>query len=159
MKTNIKCIDDLTAQRYIDGELTDSERIRINQHLLLCQACSGKIQKQTEWADEVKWSLRNSSVDSTNIPEFRISARQLKTRINADLLRPLLKIAAIIAVILGGTFLLTKEQTPVYQPSAEDIELWMEATSGNDANYDWHHRQIGCPVTESFVHPENTTIN
>ena len=159
MKTNAKCIDDLTVQRYIDGELTESERILIDMHLSICRPCADKIQEQAQWVGLVKCSLEKRFVESTEIPEFKIDINPENRRIKSEWLRSFLKIAAIIAVILGGTFLLTKKQNPVYQPTAEDIELWMEATSGNDANYDWHQRQIEMPNIESIVQPENRSFN
>jgi hypothetical protein len=152
MNDIIKCINDLTVQRYIDGDLIESERTLVDQHLLLCQACTKKIQEQTEWALQVKWSLRNQPVESTKIPEFRIGANLAPRRTKTVLHHPLLKVAAIITIILGGALILTKQHTPVYQPTAEDIQLWMQETSGNDANYDWHHRQL---VLESAAQIEN----
>ena len=152
MNNIIKCINELTVQRYIDGELTESERTLIDQHLSLCQACTKKIHNQTEWAHLVKCSLKNRPVESTEIPEFRMGANLTHGRTKTVLLRPLLKIAAIITIILGGALILTKKHTPVYQPTAEDIRLWMEETAGNDANYDWHHRQL---ILESASQIEN----
>ena len=147
-----KCIDDLTVQRYIDGELAESERTLVDKHLSLCLACTEKIRKQTEWVQQVKWSLRNRPVLSTEIPEFQIGANLTHRRTRTVWLSPLLKIAAIITIILGCALYLTKKHTPVYQPTSEDIQLWMEETSGNDANYDWHHRQL---VLESPSQIEN----
>lgn len=153
MNNIIRCINELTVQRYIDGELTESERTLVDQHLSLCQACTKKNHIQTEWAHQVKRSLKNRPVESTEIPEFQIGANPaLRRRTKTGFLRPLLKIAAIITIILGGALILTKKHTPVYQPTAEDIQLWMEETSGNDANYDWHHRHL---VLESASQIEN----
>jgi len=142
MNNIIKCEDDLIIQRYIDRELTDSERTLVDKHLSLCMACTEKIREQTEWAHEVKLSLRNRPVLSTEIPEFQIGANLTRRKTRTVLRSPLLKIAAIITIIFGCTLYLTKKFTPVYQPTSEDIQMWMEETSGNDANYDWHHRQL-----------------
>lgn len=159
MTTNTQCITDLTTQQYIDGELTETERILVEEHLSACRSCADKIQKRAQWVGLVKCSLEKKNVESTEIPEFKLDANPIDRRIKPKIVRSFLKMAAIVTVILGSTFLLTKNKALVYQPTEDDVELWLEATSGNDANYDWHQRQMSIPPIESIVEPGNRLLN
>ncbi len=159
MKNNMNCINELLIQRYIDQELGDLERIRIEQHLLECVDCRVAIQKQKEWTIEVKSALGKANVGSNEIPDFRMETDTFPRKKTDRLIYSLMKIAALIVFILGGAYLLTREQTPVYQPTAEDMQLWMEANSGNDANYDWHNRQITMPLIDLAISAESQIVN
>ena len=159
MKTNMNCINELLIQQYIDQELGDLERIRIEQHLVDCVDCRVAIQKQKEWTIEVKSALGKATVRSNEIPDFRMKTGAPHRKKTDQLIYLLMKIAALIVLILGGAYLFTREQTPVYQPTAEDMQLWMEANSGNDANYDWHNRQITMPLIDLAISAESQTAN
>ena len=159
MRTNINCINELLIQRYIDQELGNSERIRIEQHLVDCADCRVAIQKQREWTIEVKSALGKATVRPNEIPDFRMETVIISRNRTNRVIYSLMKIAALIVFIFGGAYLLTRKQTPVYQPTIEDIQLWMEANSGNDANYDWHNRRILIPLIDMTTSPESQTVN
>lgn len=159
MTTNSKCLTDHTVQLFVDNELTEKEKQIMEQHLASCSKCKKILKDQTKWANQVKNALGKSTFNPIEIPEFRINISSKKPVNKRHLFYPLLKVAAVILIFLGGAQLFMKKKTPVYQPTAEDFLLWEEATAGNDANYDWHNRQIPSPVMSDSFESKNQDIN
>ncbi len=151
MIANSKCLTGKNIQLFVDNELTIQDRYVTEQHLASCAECKLKIKDRAEWTCQVKKSLGKSKFNPIEIPEFRNNSSSKKPVNKRHILYSLLKIAAVILIFLCGAQLFLKKKTPVYQPTAEDLLLWEEATSGNDANYDWHNRHFPSLVTiDSF---------
>lgn len=124
-------------QTFLDGELYESERNAVEQHLATCRECQQEIKIRADWASRVKVSLSDGSFNEPEIPEFRIVQPGKR-----NLLPSLLKIAALVLLLLGIAQLFHKEKEIAYEPTVHDLLLWEETSTGNDANYLWHNRQI-----------------
>lgn len=159
MTIKSKCLTGKTIQLFVDNEMTEQERYIVGQHLACCQECEQKIKDQTEWSNLVKKTLGSSLYNPVEIPEFWNPSTSVKQKSKRHLLYPLLKIAAVIIIFLGWAQLFMKKKTPVYQPTAEDLLLWEEATAGNDANYDWHNRYIPSLLTSDRSEAKSQDIN
>ena len=63
-------LNDKTIQSYIDNELQDSERKRIENHLEKCMECRQKVESQRDFSEKMKKSLETLIPDDVEVPEF-----------------------------------------------------------------------------------------
>jgi len=156
MKT-AKCLSDKEIQLFIDGEFPIEKQLEYKTHLAGCEQCSARLAEQKSWIEFVNSSLKTGLAEKDiAIPPFNNGlplARNKSIKIN---FRSLLKVAAVIAVLLGGYLILDKKETNPYAPTAQDLLLWEEAMMGDDANQVWHHRTIS--AMETNVEGEVITI-
>ena len=66
----MKHLNDKTIQSYIDNELPESERKRVESHLEECLLCKQKVESQRAFADKLKKSLETTVPDDIAVPEF-----------------------------------------------------------------------------------------
>lgn len=140
------CLEDTVIQLFIDGELDESSRKRVEQHLLSCSECAQRKNEMADWANQVKRALRESAVGSFEFQEFELPQINGDKKTRKFRMSPFLKIAALLVFILGGYFLLQKPQN--YHPTSSDLLTWEETSVGNDANKAWHDRQITIVITD-----------
>lgn len=156
MKT-AKCLSDNEIQLFLDAEFSAEKQLEYKTHLEICEQCSARLTEQKSWIELVNSSLKTEFAEKDiAIPPFNNGlplARNKSIKIN---FRALLKVAVVIAVLLGGYLILDKKGTNPYAPTAQDLLLWEEAMMGDDANQLWHHHTIS--AMETNVEGEVITI-
>lgn len=68
----MSCIKKAAIQRYIDGESTLSETVRIERHLADCEICSVKVEHQRKLASGFRKALGLLSQESKGIPMINV---------------------------------------------------------------------------------------
>ena len=66
----MKHLNDKTIQGFIDNELPESERKRVESHLEECLSCKQKVESQRAFADQLKKSLDTLAPNDIAVPEF-----------------------------------------------------------------------------------------
>ena len=67
----MKHLNDKTIQSYIDNELPESERKRIETHFEKCIECRQKVESQRDFSDKMKNSMETLVPNDVEVPEFR----------------------------------------------------------------------------------------
>ena len=76
----MKHFDEITIQKYIDNELSQEERIKVEKHLETCEECKKQVENQRVFAENVKKSLDGFVPENIEIPEFKVSYQPQKNR-------------------------------------------------------------------------------
>lgn len=66
----MKHLNDKAIQSYIDNELPESEKKRIETHLEECLVCRQKVESQRAFSEKLKQSLDSLVPDEVEVPEF-----------------------------------------------------------------------------------------
>ena len=66
----MKHLNDTTIQSYIDNELPENERKKVEMHLDECPSCRQKVESRRALSDKVKSSLEIMAPDKVKVPEF-----------------------------------------------------------------------------------------
>jgi len=66
----MKCINDETIQKYMDGETNAQETENIEKHAASCAVCAQKIAEQRRFASHIKRGIENWGAEPVSIPEF-----------------------------------------------------------------------------------------
>jgi hypothetical protein len=66
----MKHLNDKTIQSYIDNELPESDRKKVEMHLEECSSCRQKIEAQRSFSEKMKKSLETLVPDDVAVPEF-----------------------------------------------------------------------------------------
>ena len=105
----MKHLNDKTIQSYIDNELPESERKRVEFHLEECLSCKQRVESQRAFSDKLKESLDSLVPDDIAVPEFSFG-RATKSEMNVARIAIIssLSTACAIAVIVFVVNLLSK---------------------------------------------------
>ena len=63
-------LNDKTIQSYLDNELPESERKRIESHLEECSSCRQKVESQRAFSDKLKETMETLVPNDIPVPEF-----------------------------------------------------------------------------------------
>ena len=108
-------LNDKTIQSYIDNELQDSERKRIENHLEKCMECRQKVESQRDFSEKMKKSLETLIPDDVEVPEFSFGrATRPEVNVNRIVLISSLSTACAIALIAVLVNLLSKPKPTDY---------------------------------------------
>ena len=66
----MKHLNDRIIQSYIDNELPESEREKVESHLEKCPSCRQKVESQRAFSDRLKKSLDTLAPNDIAVPEF-----------------------------------------------------------------------------------------
>jgi hypothetical protein len=66
----MKCINEETIQKYVDGETNAKETAAIEQHIANCAVCAQKIEEQRMFIFHFKKGMNTLSSGRASIPEF-----------------------------------------------------------------------------------------
>ena len=66
----MKHLNDKTIQSYIDNELSESERKRIESHLEECLSCRQRVESRRVFSDKLKESMETLVPNDIPVPEF-----------------------------------------------------------------------------------------
>lgn len=111
----MKHLDDKMIQSYIDNELPDSERKRIETHFENCMECRQKVESQRDFAETMKKSLETLIPNDIEVPEFSFRrATRPEVNINRIVLISSLATACSIALIAVLINLLSKPKPTDY---------------------------------------------
>jgi predicted anti-sigma-YlaC factor YlaD len=107
----MKCIDNVSIQRYVDGETDVHETIRIERHLADCSDCARKVKQQKAFVDGIKKEIGSWGSCPDIIPEFVAPVvRRQKRRLNVTIKHYVYAVSAAGAIFLC-VFLLTEHYT------------------------------------------------
>lgn len=111
----MKHLNDKTIQSYIDNELPESERKRIETHLEKCLECRQKAESQRDFSETMKKSLETLVSDNVAVPEFSFGkATRPEVNVNRIVLISSLATACSIALIAVLVNLLSKPKPAKY---------------------------------------------
>ena len=68
----MSCIKIDIIQKYIDGEATLDEVVRIENHILTCEKCAAKVEQQRRLAGGVKRAINLLTEDTVEIPAIAV---------------------------------------------------------------------------------------
>ena len=111
----MKHLDDKTIQSYIDNELPESERKRIETHLEECPSCRQRVESQRAFSEKMKKSLDTLVPDDVAVPEFSFGrATRPEVNVTRIVLFSSLATASAIALIVMAINLLSKPEPTDY---------------------------------------------
>ena len=111
----MKHLNDKTIQSYIDNELPDSERKRIETHFENCMECRQKVESQRDFSETMKKSLETLVSDNVAVPEFSFGkATRPEVNITRIALISSLATACAIALVMMVVNLLSKPKPAKY---------------------------------------------
>lgn len=142
---NMTCIDEKLLQEYIDGECSDQEKIKVEEHLASCTLCRSKHTTMEKLSKEIKRAINSLTPLYTGTPEFKKpEIRQLKSPGK-------LIIYSLSAACILLFFLLFEKKAEIPQPKiaivqytpaevdanrpAGDQDFGIEVYDGNSENY------------------------
>ena len=111
----MKHLNDRTIQSYIDNELPESERKKVEMHLEECPSCSQKVEAQRALTEKLKNSMETLVSDNVAVPEFSFGkATRLEVNITRIALISSLATACAIALVMMVVNLLSKPEPTDY---------------------------------------------
>ena len=111
----MKHLNDRTIQSYIDNELPESEKKRIETHLEECLVCRQKVESQRAFSEKMKKSLEILTPNEVEVPEFSFGrATRPEVNVNRIVLISSLATACSIALIAVLINLLSKPKPTDY---------------------------------------------
>ena len=109
----MKHLNDKTIQSYIDNELPESERKKVEMHLKECPSCRQRVETQRTFSGKMKKSLETLIPNDVEVPEFSFGrATRPEVNVNRIVLISSLATACSIALIAVLVNLLSKPKTP-----------------------------------------------
>lgn len=111
----MKHLNDKAIQSYIDNELPESEKKRIETHLEECLVCRQKVESQRTFSEKMKKSLEILTPNEVEVPEFSFGrATRPEVNVNRIVLISSLATACSIALIAVLINLLSKPKPTDY---------------------------------------------
>ena len=111
----MKHLNNRTIQSYIDNELPESKRKKVEMHLEKCLSCSQKVEAQRAFTEKLKNSIETLVSDNVVGPEFSFGkATRPEVNVNRIVLIPSLATACSIALIAVLVNLLSKPKPTDY---------------------------------------------
>ena len=111
----MKHLNDKTIQSYIDNELPESERKRIETHFEKCIECRQKVESQRDFSEKMKKSLETLVPEDIALPEFSFGRTERpEVNVNRIVLISSLATACSIALIAVLVNLLSKPKPAKY---------------------------------------------
>ena len=111
----MKHLNDKAIQSYIDNELPESEKKRIETHLEECLVCRQKVESQRAFSEKMKKSLEILTPNEVEVPEFSFGrATRPEVNVNRIVLISSLATACSIALIAVLINLLSKPKPTDY---------------------------------------------
>lgn len=111
----MKHLNDKTIQSYIDNELPESDRKKVEMHLKDCSSCRQRVEAQRAFTEKLKNSMESLVSDNVAVPEFSFG-RATKPEVNVTriVLISSLATACAIALIMMVVNLLSKPKPTDY---------------------------------------------
>lgn len=111
----MKHLNDKTIQSYIDNELPESERKKVESHLENCSSCRQRVESQRAFTDKLKKSLDTLAPNDIAVPEFSFG-KVTKPEVNVTRIALIssLATACAIALIMVMVNLLSKPKPTDY---------------------------------------------
>lgn len=111
----MKHLNDKTIQSYIDNELPESERKKVEMHLKECPSCRQRVETQRTFSGKMKKSLETLIPNDVEVPEFSFGrATRPEVNVNRIVLISSLATACSIALIAVLVNLLSKPKPTEY---------------------------------------------
>lgn len=107
------CINNEIIQKYIDGEATPKEIVRIEKHIIKCEKCALKVVNLRDMANKIKTAINLLAEDTIVIPSIAIPPALNKKR-SFTTRRIIYTIAA--ACILLFIVVISQKKEPENQP-------------------------------------------
>ena len=126
----MKHLNDKTIQNYIDNELSESERKRIESHLEECLSCRQRVESGRVFSDKLKESMETLIPNDIPVPEFSFrNATSPKVNIARIVFISSLSTACAIALVIFAFNLFSKPE-----PEPADFILDNYTIEDYDAN-------------------------
>ena len=111
----MKHLNDKTIQSYIDNELPESERKKVEMHLKECASCKQRVESQRDFSEKMKKSLETLVPEDIALPEFSFGRTERpEVNVNRIVLISSLATACSIALIAVLVNLLSKPKPAKY---------------------------------------------
>ena len=111
----MKHLNDRTIQSYIDNELSERERKKVEMHLKECASCRQKVELQRAFSEKMKKSLETFVPNDDAVPEFSFGkATRPEVNVNRIVLISSLATACSIALIAVVVNLLSRPKPTDY---------------------------------------------
>ena len=111
----MKHLNDKTIQSYIDNELPESDRKKVEMHLKDCSSCRQRVEAQRAFTEKLKNSMESLVSDNVAVPEFSFGkATRPEVNITRIALISSLATACAIALVMMVVNLLSKPEPTDY---------------------------------------------
>ena len=111
----MKHLNDKTIQSYIDNELLESDRKKVEMHLEECSSCRQKVEAQRSFSEKMKNSLETLVPNDVSVPEFSFGrATRPEVNVTRIVFISSLATASAIALIVMAINLLSKPKPTDY---------------------------------------------
>ena len=111
----MKHLNDKTIQSYIDNELPESDRKKVEMHLKACASCRRKVELQCDFSEKIKKSLKILVPNDDAVPEFSFGkATRPEVNVTRIVFISSLATASAIALIVMAINLLSKPKPTDY---------------------------------------------
>ena len=111
----MKHLNDKTIQSYIDHELPESDRKKVEMHLKVCASCRQKVELQRDFSEKIKKSLKILVPNDDAVPEFSFGkATRPEVNVTRIVFISSLATASAIALIVMAINLLSKPKPTDY---------------------------------------------
>ena len=101
----MKCISKENIRKYIDGEVSSSEKLKIERHIKECDVCADKMKEETLVSNEIKSAINSIVDDNVSIPAFTLKReKQSKLVIQKKILLLTGILSAACFALLFGIF-------------------------------------------------------
>ena len=111
----MKHLNDKTIQSYIDNELPESDRKKVEMHLEKCLSCRQTVDAQRSFSEKMKNSLETLVPNDVSVPEFSFGrATRPEVNVTRIVFISSLATASVIALIVMAINLLSKPKPTDY---------------------------------------------
>ena len=111
----MKHLNDITIQSYIDNELPESDRKKVEMHLEDCLSCRQRVEAQRSFSEKMKNSLESLVPNDVSVPEFSFGrATSPEVNVTRIVFISSLATASAIALIVMAINLLSKPKPTDY---------------------------------------------
>lgn len=148
----MKCINEIYAQHYIDGELSTEVTIELEKHLDECLVCAKLVSEQEMQANTIVDSINQFVSKKVIIPPFNKPQVEIPQRKKRG---PLYINIATIAAAIVLIFLMF----PVKKEASQEIGFVQHITEEIDANKPITEQEITIIVIDPLGNREELTIN
>ena len=126
----MKHLNDRTIQSYIDNELQESERKKVEMHLEACPSCRQRVESQRAFSETTKKSLDTLAPEELTVPEFSFG-RATRPEVNVTRITLISSLATACAIAL---IVVVVNLLPKPQPKPADFIFDYYTVEDYDAN-------------------------